>query len=67
MASAWDTPDSSEGRTYFGAREMSAYMAGTISFFETLIHGWDLAKATGQDTAIQIIAALVLISIFLII
>ncbi|MFP6680183.1 MAG: TIGR03086 family metal-binding protein [Dehalococcoidia bacterium] len=48
MASEWDTPDSFEGRTFFGTREMSAYMAGNISFFETLIHTWDLAAATGQ-------------------
>ena len=49
MAAAWEPPDFFEGRTTFGTREMSAYMAGTISFFETLIHGWDLASATGQS------------------
>jgi uncharacterized protein (TIGR03086 family) len=48
MAAAWDTPDSFEGRTLFGTREMSSFMAGTISFSETLFHAWDLASATGQ-------------------
>ena len=48
MADAWATPDAFEGRTHLGAREMSAFIAGHITLFETLVHGWDLATATGQ-------------------
>jgi len=48
MVDAWATPDAFDGRTHLGPREMSAFIAGHITFFEILIHGWDLAMATGQ-------------------
>ena len=46
---AWTTPDAFEGRTNLGNREMSAFIAGHITLFEILVHGWDLAMATGQQ------------------
>ncbi len=46
---AWATPDAFEGRTHLGDREMSAFIAGHITLFEILVHGWDLAMATGQQ------------------
>jgi len=49
MADAWATPDAFEGRTHLGDREMSAFIAGHITLFEILVHGWDLAMATGQQ------------------
>ena len=48
MVDAWATPDAFDGRTHLGPREMSAFIAGHITFFEILIHGWDLAMGTGQ-------------------
>lgn len=49
MADAWAMPDAFEGRTHLGDREMSAFIAGHITLFEILVHGWDLAVATGQQ------------------
>lgn len=48
MADAWNAHGALDGSTQFGPGEMAAEMAGTITYFETLMHGWDLAKATGQ-------------------
>lgn len=49
LADAWSTPGALDGETKFGPGEMPAQMAGSITFFETAVHGWDLAKATGQS------------------
>ena len=53
LADAWGTPGAFEGTTKFGPGEMPAQMAGAITFFETLVHGWDFAKATGQEFQIS--------------
>jgi uncharacterized protein (TIGR03086 family) len=38
-------------KTPFGEMPGSAFMFG--AFMDTVIHGWDLAKATGQDTSMN--------------
>lgn len=53
MAEAWSAPGALDGSTQFGPGEMPSQMAGTISYFETLMHGWDLAKATGQTLEVS--------------
>lgn len=53
MADAWGTPGALDGSTKFGPGEMPAQMAGTITYLETLVHGWDLARATGQQFEIS--------------
>jgi uncharacterized protein (TIGR03086 family) len=41
-------------RTFdFGFAQMPAPMGLGMMLMETTVHGWDLAKATGQDTAID--------------
>ena len=45
---AWQEPGSTEGKTQFGPGEYDAGFAATITLFETVMHGWDLAKGTGQ-------------------
>jgi len=49
MAAAWNVPGALDGNTQFGPGEMPAAMAANITVLETLVHGWDLAKATGQS------------------
>ena len=46
---AWQEPGSTEGKTKFGPGEYDADFAATITLFETVMHGWDLAKGTGQE------------------
>jgi uncharacterized protein (TIGR03086 family) len=53
MATAWSTPGALDGSTQFGPGEMPAEMAANITVLETLVHGWDLAKATGQEIVIS--------------
>jgi uncharacterized protein (TIGR03086 family) len=47
MADAWCRPDAWTGMTDVGSLQLPAEFAGTIALDELIIHGWDLAKATG--------------------
>ena len=45
---AWDAPDAWEGMTQAGGKELPGAMAGRIALDELVVHGWDIAQATGQ-------------------
>lgn len=49
LASAWQKPAAWEGQTQVGGVDLPAAAAGQFGLNELVIHGWDLASATGQD------------------
>jgi len=51
LADAWRDPQAWEGTTYAGPFELPAHVAGAIAIDELVVHGWDLAVATGQRFA----------------
>ncbi|MQA84576.1 MAG: TIGR03086 family protein [Streptosporangiales bacterium] len=48
LAAAWRDPAAWEGTTEAGPFTLPAAEAGQIAMNELVIHGWDLARATGQ-------------------
>ena len=48
LADAWSDPDAWTGMTAAGGVELPGEVAGVVALDEMVIHGWDLAKATGQ-------------------
>ncbi|MCX2970185.1 MULTISPECIES: TIGR03086 family metal-binding protein [Streptomyces] len=48
LADAWRDPGAWEGTTQAGGIELPGEQAGVIALNELLVHGWDLARATGQ-------------------
>ncbi len=48
MAAAWHAPQAWEGLTKVGGGTMPAPIVGQAGLNELVIHGWDLARATGQ-------------------
>lgn len=48
MAVAWQAPESWTGMTQAGGVDLPGEVAGLVALDELLIHGWDLARATGQ-------------------
>jgi uncharacterized protein (TIGR03086 family) len=49
LADAWRDPEAWSGMTEAGGAEMPAQVAGLITLDELVIHGWDIARASGQD------------------
>ncbi|MFF8790422.1 TIGR03086 family metal-binding protein [Streptomyces sp. NPDC015125] len=49
MAEAWHDPAAWEGETQAGGVTLPAAMAGRFALNELVLHGWDLARATGQE------------------
>ena len=49
LAAAWDQDGAQEGTTIAGGNEMPAQIWAAVALDELVIHGWDLAKATGQS------------------
>ncbi len=45
---AWQVDGSTDGKTQFGPGEYDAAFAAQVTLFEEVLHGWDLAAATGQ-------------------
>jgi uncharacterized protein (TIGR03086 family) len=48
LAEAWSHPEAWSGMTAAGGVDLPGEMAGIVALDELVIHGWDLAKATGQ-------------------
>jgi uncharacterized protein (TIGR03086 family) len=46
-AQAWSQPDAWEGEAMDGA--MPRQLIGDMGYVEVILHGWDLARGTGQD------------------
>ncbi|MFJ1745874.1 TIGR03086 family metal-binding protein [Streptomyces sp. NPDC088116] len=46
LVAAWDAPGAEEGTT--GAMGMPARTVGAMALGDLTVHGWDLARATGQ-------------------
>jgi uncharacterized protein (TIGR03086 family) len=48
LAAAWDEPGAWDGMTQVGGQDFPGEVAGVIALDEVVLHGWDLAVATGQ-------------------
>jgi uncharacterized protein (TIGR03086 family) len=51
LAAAWTDPAAYDGLTMAGPIEMPAPIAALVALDEVVVHGWDLARATGQAYA----------------
>ncbi len=49
LAAAWADPAAWTGTTQAGGVTMPAEAMGVVALDELVLHGWDLARATGQD------------------
>jgi uncharacterized protein (TIGR03086 family) len=48
LAQAWAEPGAWEGMTRIAGMDMPGEAVGLVGLTEVVIHGWDLARATGQ-------------------
>jgi uncharacterized protein (TIGR03086 family) len=48
IAAAWGRPEAWTGTTSMGGYDMPATTMGGMVLGEVVVHGWDLARATGQ-------------------
>jgi uncharacterized protein (TIGR03086 family) len=48
LVAAWEKPSASEGMAEAGGAQLPAPMMALVALNEVLVHGWDLAVATGQ-------------------
>jgi uncharacterized protein (TIGR03086 family) len=49
LARAWQDPEAWEGMSRAGGVDFPGEVGGLIALTEVVIHGWDVAAATGQD------------------
>jgi len=49
LAGAWRDPAAWTGMTRAGGLDLPGQIAGAVAVDELVIHGWDLARATGQE------------------
>ena len=49
LAEAWRDPEAWTGMTKAGGGDMPAEVAGIVALDELVLHGWDIARASGQD------------------
>ncbi len=48
LAVAWRDPDAWTGMTKAGGIDLPGAVAGVVALDELILHGWDIARATGQ-------------------
>ncbi|MEU6126162.1 TIGR03086 family metal-binding protein [Streptomyces sp. NPDC047123] len=51
LARAWRDPAAWQGMTRAGGIDLPGGVAGLVALDELVVHGWDLARATGQEYA----------------
>ncbi|MGW7071249.1 TIGR03086 family metal-binding protein [Streptomyces sp. NPDC054855] len=51
LVEAWRDPAAYEGMTRAGGIDLPGAVAGAVAMDELVVHGWDLARATGQAYA----------------
>lgn len=49
LAVAWRDPEAWRGTTETGCQQMPADVAGVVAIDEVILHGWDIAVASGQS------------------
>ncbi|WP_331767007.1 TIGR03086 family metal-binding protein [Embleya sp. NBC_00896] len=49
LVATWRKPEAWEGETQAGGITLPAEIMGLVAQNELLVHGWDLARATGQE------------------
>ncbi|MEV0082675.1 TIGR03086 family metal-binding protein [Saccharopolyspora sp. NPDC050642] len=49
MAEVWRDPAAWDGMTQAGGIQLPGSVAGAVAMNELVVHGWDIAKATGQQ------------------
>ena len=49
LAEAWRDPSAWTGMTRAGGVDLPGEVAGVVALDELVVHGWDVARATGQD------------------
>ncbi|MEV8225733.1 TIGR03086 family metal-binding protein [Streptomyces sp. NPDC079167] len=49
LVDAWRSPAALEGMTRAGGVDLPGQVAGMVALNELVVHGWDLARATGQE------------------
>ena len=53
LARSWQRPDAWTGMTRVGGIDLPGETAGMFALDELVVHGWDLARATGQDYDVE--------------
>ena len=53
LANAWRDPDAWTGMTAAGGVDLPGEVAGLVALDEVVVHGWDVARATGQELAVD--------------
>ena len=53
LAQAWREQDAWTGMTAAGGVDLPGEVAGLVALDEVVVHGWDVARATGQDLAVD--------------
>ncbi|MFF3172029.1 TIGR03086 family metal-binding protein [Streptomyces sp. NPDC057900] len=48
MVTAWRSPEAWQGMTRAGSVDLPGGIAGMVALNELVLHGWDLARSTGQ-------------------
>jgi uncharacterized protein (TIGR03086 family) len=51
LAEAWRDPEAWDGMTKAGGGDLPGEVAGIVALDELVLHGWDVARASGQDYA----------------
>jgi uncharacterized protein (TIGR03086 family) len=53
LAAAWRDPEAWTGMTRAGGVDLPGEIAGLVALDELVIHGWDVARASGQSFAVE--------------